>query len=349
MRHEEFVIIGILVIVLALLINLPFDNPILYNIKNILGLLFIIFLPGYSLVSLLFDKKSRTLETLEVIVLSIGLSITLVILNSMLLHFIRLEITPVNILNLVLAATFVLSLGNFLKTDSREKFRIENKNFFFLLILTLSVLTVVIYVSATSPSKEEFIEISWKISKIENLTNVSQVICKIDNCSISGITKIGDIDLAGEKLKAIIMDIKEAYKYEYFCIDANYNNIYCDEMEGPFKYNDSFLINGNGFNVVKVNENNLIIINYPKEVNVSSFRVGFVVKSYYRVTKNLNVSLFINEVLKDSKIINLHQKQETVEYFPVELQEKGQFRVRVAVLPITLSQRAYIDFWVRRN
>jgi hypothetical protein len=282
-------------------------------------------------------------------VLSIGLSIAVVILTSMLLHFLRLEITAVNIVNFVLVITLILDLGNFFKTDSREKFQIKDKNFLLLMILTIAVLTVIVYVSATSPSKEEFIEIYWKISKIENLTVTSKAICKMNNCSISGISKIGDVELAGGKLKTIIMDMKEAKKYDYFCIDINHDSIYCEESEGPFRYNDSFLVDENGFNAIKVDENDLIVINYPNEVNVSSFKVGFVAKSYYKKVVDLNVSLFMNDTLKNSKTMKLYPQQETLEYFPVDLPEKGQFKIRIASLPLTLDQRLYIDFWVKRN
>jgi len=349
MRNKNFMVIVILATVLALLMNFPLDNSILLTVRNILGLFFIMYFPGYLLIALLFDKKFKTLETLEVIVLSIGLSISLTILTSMLLHFIRKDITAVNILNLVLIISFILGLVNFFKNKSKRKFQIKDKNFLFLMILSLVALAFMIYISATSPSTEEFVEIYWKISKIENLTDAAQINCNIDNCSISGIPKIGDMDLAGEKYKAIIMDIEGAFVYEHFCVDINRNNIYCDNLEGPFKYNDTFLINGYGFNVIDVDEDNIIVVNYPKEVSISDFRIGFVAKSYYKRSIDLNLNLFIDEILRDSKTITLYPEQETLEYFNVNLEEKGQHRVRVALLPITLEQRLYIDFWVRRN
>jgi hypothetical protein len=271
----------------------------------------------------------------------------------MLLHFIRVEITAINILNVLLGLTFIPIVGNILKITQREIFlkkpRAEDKNFFFLMILTLAVLVVIIYVSATSHPKEEFTEIYWKVSRIENLVNMSKFVCKIANCSISGIPKIGDIVLGNEKFKVIIIDPKEAYNFEYFCIDINRNEVYCEETEGPFKYNDSFLISSNGFSVVEVNEKDLFIINYPRKVNVSDFRVNFVVKSQFKKPVNLNISLFVNDSLKDSKIVSLESRQEITEYFYVHLEEKGEFRVKVAVLPITSNRRIYIDFWVTKD
>jgi hypothetical protein len=57
----------------------------------------------------------------------------------------------------------------------------------------------------------------------------------------------------------------------------------------------------------------------------------------------------MNDTLKNSKTMKLYPQQETLEYFSVDLPEKGQFKIRIASLPLTLDQRLYIDFWVKRN
>jgi hypothetical protein len=285
---------------------------------------------------------------MEVIVLGIGMSITLIILVSMLIHFIRVEITVVKILNPILVMSFVLCVADFFKVSKELNFRID-RSFSILVILTLVFLVVIFYISATSKSKEEFVELYWKISKIENLTNASGVICKIGNCSVSGVPEIGEINLGGENYKAIVTDLIEADNYEYFCIDVNYNNIYCEGMEGPFKLNSSFLISDSGFNVIRVDKDNLYVINYPKEINVSNFKIGFVARSDYKQPTTLNLSLSINGIIKDSKTVNIFPNQEILEYFNVSLQESGDYRVRVSLMPISLSQQDYIDFWVRKN
>ena len=79
----------------------------------------------------------------------------------------------------------------------------------------------------------------------------------------------------------------------------------------------------------------MFITNYPKEVNISTFNVSFVVKSYYETPVSVNTSLYINDVLEDSKILYLVPKQEKLEYFTISLSEKDQYKIKIALLPIT--------------
>jgi uncharacterized membrane protein len=96
----DLVIVVILAVLLVLfVIALPDGNML----RIIFGLPFLLFLPGYSLVSALWTKKSE-MEMLERIALSLGLSIALVALLGLALNY-----TPMGIsLNSVLFSLFGL-------------------------------------------------------------------------------------------------------------------------------------------------------------------------------------------------------------------------------------------------
>jgi uncharacterized membrane protein len=79
---NELIIINILSFILILIIS--FTN--LKALRIILGLPFILFFPGYTLISALFVKK-KDLDSLERIALSFGLSIAVVPLIGLLLNY----------------------------------------------------------------------------------------------------------------------------------------------------------------------------------------------------------------------------------------------------------------------
>jgi len=123
-------------IILCLLASLLLVPLVLYNIEPtlrlILGLPFILFIPGYVLVFALFPtiKTDHGIDTLERLVLSFGLSIAIVPLIGLLLNYtpwgIRLE--PV-LLSLLI---FIFSIGlygvyRWRKTDPEERFTIALK------------------------------------------------------------------------------------------------------------------------------------------------------------------------------------------------------------------------------
>jgi uncharacterized membrane protein len=124
-------------ILLCLLASLLLVPLVLFNIEPtlrlILGLPFLLFIPGYVLVFALFParKTDRGIDTLERIVLSFGLSIAVVPLIGLLLNYtpwgIRLE--PI-LLSLLL---FIVSIGLFgvyrwRKTDPEERFILSLKS-----------------------------------------------------------------------------------------------------------------------------------------------------------------------------------------------------------------------------
>lgn len=168
-------------IILCLLISLLLVPLVLFNIEPtlrlILGLPFILFIPGYILVFALFPAKKtdRGIDTLERIALSFGLSIAIVPLIGLLLNYtpwgIRLE--PILLSNLI----FIISIGLFgtyrwNKTDPEERFIIPLKKIkipkqekpidriltIILIIAILIVIISLIYVITNPKTGEQFTE-----------------------------------------------------------------------------------------------------------------------------------------------------------------------------------------------
>jgi uncharacterized membrane protein len=169
-------------IILCLLVSLILIPLVLFNIQPtlrlILGLPFILFIPGYILVFALFParKTDRGIDTLERIALSFGLSIAIVPLIGLLLNYtpwgIRLE--PILISNLI----FIISIGlygiyRWNKTDPEERYIIPLKKItlpkqekpidriltIILIITILLVIISLIYVITIPKTGEQFSEL----------------------------------------------------------------------------------------------------------------------------------------------------------------------------------------------
>lgn len=108
----QLIIMGILTAVLLFLINLQVENIIHNFLRSSLSLIFIFFLSGYSLIILI---SGENLEPVEVLVFSIGLSVCITIIDSMIIHFIGLGINLVNIMNLVASTTLIFLILTLLK------------------------------------------------------------------------------------------------------------------------------------------------------------------------------------------------------------------------------------------
>lgn len=82
------------------------DSFPLILVRNILGVLFVMFLPGYSLVKTLFPKKE--LGPIEYAGLSVGLSLALAPIIGLILHYtpLGLELAPLTISLLILTIIF---------------------------------------------------------------------------------------------------------------------------------------------------------------------------------------------------------------------------------------------------
>ncbi len=169
-------------IIICILISLILVHLVLFNIQPsirlILGLPFILFIPGYILVFALFPTKKtdRGIDTLERLALSFGISIAIVPLIGLLLNYtpwgIRLE--PILLSNLL----FIIIIGTYgiyrwKKTDPEERYIIPIKEITLLkqekpldciltIILVIAILIVIIsliYVIITPKTGEKFTEL----------------------------------------------------------------------------------------------------------------------------------------------------------------------------------------------
>lgn len=94
--------------------TIPQDWFPLAYIRNFLGVIFVLFLPGYAFIKALFPTKvpiktsSENLDTIERVALGIGMSIALTPIVGLILYFtpIGIELTPITLSLLALTATF---------------------------------------------------------------------------------------------------------------------------------------------------------------------------------------------------------------------------------------------------
>ncbi len=227
-------------------------------------------------------------------------------------------------------------------------FKKRDKVFYLCLVLTLIVLGVMIYVSITSRSTEEFVELYWQVFKLENLRNTTNVVCEHKNCSLSGVYMAGDVNLFGENYKAVISDSNEIGIYDSLCIDINYDGIFCGNHEGPWNVSNTFFIDSQPFYILKLNKDEVVITNYPKETNITNFSVSFVIKSHYKETMNFDATLFVNETLEANKTFTIEPDHEKISFFDVNLPNAGWHKVRIIVQLQALNKSTEINFWVLR-
>jgi len=94
--------------------TIPENSFSLVYIRYVLGLLFVLFLPGYSFIKALFPKqvpiptKSEELDYIERIALSIGMSLALVPITGLLLNYTPwgIKTTPITLSLLALTIAF---------------------------------------------------------------------------------------------------------------------------------------------------------------------------------------------------------------------------------------------------
>lgn len=130
----QFLPIDILLAVLITILCLVFIIvPVLNGteVRVVLGIPLILFLPGYSLIAALFPKKSD-LESIERIILSFGLSIVVTPIIGLLMNYtFGITVTP-----LLLALSLFIILMNFIayirrwKVPINERFTVKFSNHF---------------------------------------------------------------------------------------------------------------------------------------------------------------------------------------------------------------------------
>lgn len=351
--------IAILAVMLALLMNLSSNNIVLHGVTNIIGLLFLLFFPGYLFVNLLFSKELDAVETLA---LSIFFSISLAILAAMTIFLIGWEIGIVKIFNIIVVISFILILANLFKKPCKrikstgegevmpakdKTVVVKDKKFYLYLFLFIGVLSVLIYLSSSFTSKEEFVELHWATSKVGNLKEVSQVSCEIENCSLSHIYKIGKVELNNKSLSILVTDLNESGKYDAFCIDMNNDGKYCSNGEGPFRYYETFFVGSSPFNSLDFEERQIVFANYPKYVFVNNFTVSFIAKSFYLESSSFDINVSVNGSLQYNEAVVLEPKQEIARQVNISLPGKGLYRVEALVKPAYASEPlSSIGFWV---
>lgn len=95
------------IIILANLQNAPIIGSIIKYTRYLFGSIFILFLPGYSVIKALFPLKE--IDNIERVALSIGMSLTIVAINALVLNYLPwgISITPITLS--LLCVTLTLS------------------------------------------------------------------------------------------------------------------------------------------------------------------------------------------------------------------------------------------------
>lgn len=94
------------IIIIANLENTPIIGNIIKYTRYLFGSIFVLFLPGYSLIKALFPLKE--IENIERTALSIGMSLAIVAINALVLNFLPwgISTTPITLSLLGLTLTF---------------------------------------------------------------------------------------------------------------------------------------------------------------------------------------------------------------------------------------------------
>jgi uncharacterized membrane protein len=184
----------------VLLLIFAFVLPDGNILRTIFGLPFLLFLPGYSLVSALWVKKSE-MDMLERTVLSLGLSIALVALLGIGLNFTPMGIT----LNSIVIALFILIMilvgltwfrrkqlapedmfqPNFtVLNDTIDAISSRDKLVIILIAVSLVIGVVLLAYIASNPPKEKFTEL-FILDADGTIENYPTDIIVNENASIS--------------------------------------------------------------------------------------------------------------------------------------------------------------------
>ena len=164
-----------IVLVLVALTIISIHTPLLSQtpLRTILGLIMVLFLVGYSLISALFPGK-KDLDGIERIALSFGLSIAVTPLIGLILNYTPYGIreTPILItLSLFTIACTIIAHSRRMKLDEKDRFSLSltyklnlpgkkiDKILTIVLILSiLAAISAVIYVIVTPKEGEKFTE-----------------------------------------------------------------------------------------------------------------------------------------------------------------------------------------------
>ncbi len=107
-------IIAVALVTTLTVFTIPQDWYPLAYIRNVLGVIFVLFLPGYAFIRAFFQRKvpiktsSESYDTIERVVLSIGMSIALTPIVGLILYYtpLGINLTPITLILLALTAVF---------------------------------------------------------------------------------------------------------------------------------------------------------------------------------------------------------------------------------------------------
>ena len=103
-----WVVFSLSVLASVLVFLFPDDSFPLVYIRSVFGTVFVLFLPGYSLIKILFSSKE--LDKIERVVLSIGVSLALVSIVGLLLNYTPWGIRVIPLTFCLLGLTLVFAL-----------------------------------------------------------------------------------------------------------------------------------------------------------------------------------------------------------------------------------------------
>jgi uncharacterized membrane protein len=321
-RSWDLALIVLLSLLLAAFIYLVPDSPA----RIIIGIPFIIFFPGYALIATLFPEK-KSLDTIERIALSFGLSIAVVPLIGFGLNYTPFGIRLDPILwSLILFNAVMSVLGiwrrsvssepflpfnpNLMVKGSKEKFRMGAKTDKVLtVVLVLSILSSVValaYVVAVPRQGEQFTEFyvlgpGGKATDYPHNLTVNQsasVILGMANHEYHTVNYTVEVWLANATFSNNVTTVNHLLYLDGFSVVLDHVPVNIDgnwTPEWQQQYNFSSPVTGSYkiWFVLQVDGEAFQGVKYQDYVNTSTqdrFMSMINSKGYYSLNLNLNIS-----------------------------------------------------------
>ncbi|NON63042.1 DUF1616 domain-containing protein [Acidianus sp. RZ1] len=101
-----------------LIFSLLVDTPLVLGLKIILGIIYSIFLSGYAVLKVVFPDVIKSLDDLEIIGISLGMSFAVIAMIGLLLDF-SVGITTVSAIISIVSITEAFNLYSNLKRDNK--------------------------------------------------------------------------------------------------------------------------------------------------------------------------------------------------------------------------------------
>ncbi|MBD3155594.1 MAG: hypothetical protein GF368_02975 [Candidatus Aenigmarchaeota archaeon] len=322
---------------ILLLINLESHVTMFQIFKAILVLSLSTFIPGYVFI-LLFQERHQ--EHPNMLIISIAMSICIVMLSGVALYLIGFNIDPTNILNPVWFVLSIITITLFLykkppKKPKKRKILGIDMVFYVNLALILLFFIVLSYISVSPSLPRGFVDVYWEFINVENPWPTDTALCKDMKCSLSGISKIREIQIGHSNYDILFMDINQPEKYDSICVDVNDNDIYCEHAEGPFSPSETFLIGGSTYSYRFLGEESIVIFFYPQKlIGRTVFTISYNIKSYYLDAKKYDVVLTVNNNIVSKQEIFLRPlERRTIEEEITILPIQREHKVEVIATP----------------